>query len=619
MRTDSVRFESLETRRLMAAGDQDLAFGDGGNVATSGPAGRQPDGKIVVLDDTLRRYFPDGTLDTSFGNDGSVDEPLIPTLARVIRVQGDGAILVAGMEPSTSTSRDIVVARFLADGTPDTTFGDGGRRKIDFLYNDVIVDLAVAPDGRIAVVGDAKPEGIVGNGFNGGAAVVMLTEAGDVDTSFGGIGPPLIWSRAGGFSGDTRYEPNATAAEFSADGTLFLGGTLTIYPFDPQTAPVTTDGIVHAYRPDGSKVFETTIPRNVGGGIASNDVRHGVRDFAANADGSMLVAGGGGRGTDMIVARLNAQGQLDTGVFGNGAGYVSITLPKFATPQFPDSRAGADEIALLPDGRFYVRAHNEEVLQQRNEFLFRFNGDGTLDPVFPAPLLLRSVKPAAPVVHYPFPDLIVTGDDDVLVPLFGERLDDGPPLPLGLQKFLGGETIRLTRNGTLLIGATSGDDVIHITRRARDGRILVDVNGEARVFLPQLIKRIQAYGFGGNDAMAVGPNVRSSFLHGGDGNDTLIGGDGDDSLVGAVGNDSLTGGLGNDTLEGNAGNDYLLGSAGHDVIYGHGGRDTLLGTLGNDRLFGGPNSADHVYGGLGTDAAANDPLDTYTGVEQLLA
>ncbi len=57
----------------------------------------------------------------------------------------------------------------------------------------------------------------------------------------------------------------------------------------------------------------------------------------------------------------------------------------------------------------------------------------------------------------------------------------------------------------------------------------------------------------------------------------------------------------------------------NDVIYGHGGRDRLIGAGGNDQLFGGPGSADDVSGGLGVDQAANDPLDAYAGVEQLLA
>jgi hemolysin type calcium-binding protein len=240
--------------------------------------------------------------------------------------------------------------------------------------------------------------------------------------------------------------------------------------------------------------------------------------------------------------------------------------------------------------------------------LARFDVDGRPDPVFPPPPIVAGAN------DHGAADMELIGDDPLLLTFVARETDI---VPTFARRHADGS--RLTRSGTLLVGGTSGSDVIKITRRIRDGRLLVEVNGDARPYLPQFVRRIQVYGFGGNDAITIGAAVRSSYLHGGDGNDTLIGGDGDDLLVGAVGNDSLTGGLGNDSLEGNAGNDYLLGSAGHDQIHGHGGRDHLIGAGGNDRLFGGPASADVVHGGAGFDAAANDPLDSYDGVEQLLS
>ena len=611
--------EKLEARRLLSAGDQDLSFGTGGVVVEPvEPIAALPDGRYIhAAENQVTRFLPNGQPDPSFGTNGTVTTPNRVDFAHGIRLQPDGKILVGGSPGEFSEAGDVTVARFNADGSPDTGFGDGGMLVIDFGNDDELADIVVAPDGRVALLATSTAVGTqIPQGFVGGAVVAVLEPDGDFDASFSDDGI-LVWSPSRGWFGDAFLTSTATAAEFNVDGTLFVAGSLTTRPFDLQTSPQTTEAIVHGLRADGSRAFATTLPQNVVNGQPVNHTNHAVRDLAANGDGSMLVGVGGGAGRNMIVARLNALGQLDTGVFGGGAGYVSIPLP---ADEASETSGGAYQIERLADARFYVRARNDESRPafptQTNQFLYRFNVDGTLDPVFPAPLLLRT---SHPVTQSPIDARFIVIDDDVIVPLFGERLDDGPAFPQGLMKFLGGETLRLTRNGTLLIGGTSGDDAINITRRVRDGRILVDVNGEARVFLPQLIKRIQAYGFGGNDAMTVGPNVRSSFLHGGDGNDTLIGGDGDDYLVGAVGNDSLTGALGDDTLEGNAGNDYLLGSACHDVIYGQGGRDTLLGTRGNDRLFGGPNSADQVYGGLGADAAANDPLDTYTGVEELLS
>lgn len=71
-------------------------------------------------------------------------------------------------------------------------------------------------------------------------------------------------------------------------------------------------------------------------------------------------------------------------------------------------------------------------------------------------------------------------------------------------------------------------------------------------------------GNGGDDTLnALGGSVVlesqtytfTSFLDGGDGNDTLNGGDGTDVLNGGNDNDTLNGGSGNDTLNGGAGVD----------------------------------------------------------------
>src|SRR2546423_8144633 len=79
--------ESLEPRRLLAGVSLDSTFGSGGKVLTNFGSSydepvdiaHQPDGKILVLGEsgtyinyTLARYLPNGTLDTTFGSGGKV-------------------------------------------------------------------------------------------------------------------------------------------------------------------------------------------------------------------------------------------------------------------------------------------------------------------------------------------------------------------------------------------------------------------------------------------------------------------------------------------------------------------------------------------------------------------
>src|SRR4051812_31644646 len=79
-------FESLELRQLLSAGQLDATFGDGGKVLTNLGLGYgngvavQADGRVVAsaaADDFqgfhLVRYNADGSLDSSFGDGGVVE------------------------------------------------------------------------------------------------------------------------------------------------------------------------------------------------------------------------------------------------------------------------------------------------------------------------------------------------------------------------------------------------------------------------------------------------------------------------------------------------------------------------------------------------------------------
>lgn len=118
----------------------------------------QPDGKIVVLTTAdepgsfsfypqyLSRYLPNGTLDTSFGNYGSVELPNGGNSRSytAIALDGDGRIIVAGAEadrewhsPPGSPQGELgfgrsdgVVYRYLPNGARDSSFGTGGKALI---------------------------------------------------------------------------------------------------------------------------------------------------------------------------------------------------------------------------------------------------------------------------------------------------------------------------------------------------------------------------------------------------------------------------------------------------------------------------------------------------------
>lgn len=123
-----------------------------------------PDGRIVAVgscacdaeggsDFALVRYGSDGTLDSTFGGDGTV-------IANVggyydgawgVALQRDGKVVAAG---SGSGFGDFELARFNADGALDATFSEDGVLTTDFFTaDDDAYDVAVQRDGRIVAVG----------------------------------------------------------------------------------------------------------------------------------------------------------------------------------------------------------------------------------------------------------------------------------------------------------------------------------------------------------------------------------------------------------------------------------------------------------------------------------
>jgi uncharacterized delta-60 repeat protein len=184
--------------RYNSNGSLDTTFGTGGKVITSFGSGPdrayamavQPDGKIVVggeatvaatgLDFALARYNTDGSLDTGFGTGGKVTTPVQGSTGRdaiyALALQtlgGETRIVAAGGEG------DFRVARFTANGTPDSSFAGNG--KVSGIFGSSIgaaYGVAITSVGRIVVAGYTS------NDF----ALARVDETGVLDSSFGTAG-----------------------------------------------------------------------------------------------------------------------------------------------------------------------------------------------------------------------------------------------------------------------------------------------------------------------------------------------------------------------------------------------------------------------------------------------
>jgi uncharacterized delta-60 repeat protein len=194
--------------RLTADGAVDTTFNGGNLVITQmGPVGAEssrimrlfalPDGKILAAGYTDRevtggtryslvavaRFMPNGTLDTTFGNGGRFFDTATvhPTGARLVdaALQTDGKLALLAGDPFAGTPR-IVLLRLNANGTLDQTFGNGGRADRDYgSLSDYAGSVALGADGKITVGG----RGLMSPAF--GYVVERYLANADYDTTAG--------------------------------------------------------------------------------------------------------------------------------------------------------------------------------------------------------------------------------------------------------------------------------------------------------------------------------------------------------------------------------------------------------------------------------------------------
>ncbi|WP_434575248.1 M10 family metallopeptidase C-terminal domain-containing protein [Pseudomonas sp. Z3-6] len=170
--------------RFDATGTLVSSFGESGVLHLPASVGIHPsrtldvslqaDGKVLVTGQaTLTRLNPDGTLDSSFANGGSL---ALDVHANALVIQDDGKILLAGASGGVAT-----VIRLNTDGSLDTQFGDGGQvRWGSESAPFAVADMIVLADGKLLIGGS---QGTRADGYL--AALVQLNPEGSLDHSFG--------------------------------------------------------------------------------------------------------------------------------------------------------------------------------------------------------------------------------------------------------------------------------------------------------------------------------------------------------------------------------------------------------------------------------------------------
>jgi uncharacterized delta-60 repeat protein len=283
--------------RYDSDGILDDGFGAGGLVMTDvygedairGLAIRPSDGKIVAAgysgqtgfrDFALARYLPNGTLDTTFGANGTVrtDFGAEDQARGVVLIPETEKILVVGFTQIEVGIQDIILAQYKPNGRLDRSFGVNGKVYTDLGAGDVARAVVLQPDGKI-VVGGYTGDGGGLAGPDGGDeknvgdfAVLRYKRNGTLDPNFG----------TGGYTITNIAEgDHARGVALQANGKILLGGNAKLGTED--------NFCVVRYNVDGS--LDTSFGS---GGIVVTDMGtpgDGARDVKVQADGRILLGG----------------------------------------------------------------------------------------------------------------------------------------------------------------------------------------------------------------------------------------------------------------------------------------------------------------------------------------
>src|SRR5262245_42887722 len=155
----------------------------------------------------LARAAP-GDLDATFSDDGVATAFATGSVANAVAIDHDGRAVVVGQ--TTDDHVDVAVARFRADGTPDSSFSRNGRVRFPLGARAAVAfDVAIAPDDGLAIVG-RRTVGTKEDSF-----VLRIDPKGEPVAAFGRHGLALV---------DFGKQESANAVAFTDASRIVMGG-----------------------------------------------------------------------------------------------------------------------------------------------------------------------------------------------------------------------------------------------------------------------------------------------------------------------------------------------------------------------------------------------------------
>ena len=316
----------------------------GGKALVLGNKSFQGQGLLAVLN-------ADGSPDAGFGAGGFVN--IAATLNHASQ-QADGKILVAGTVPlcdgqGECNGSNALLTRLNANGSPDTGF-DG--------------------DGTLVIPNSSGVAAFQANGkvhLFTGTEWIRLNANGSFDTGFDGDGRKAIPNL--GVNG-------IVSVALDAQGRVVVYGKASASGINAAFARMSLDGVLDVGFGQGGKASV----QNFGPAVNA-----GLNSLTVDANGRIVVAGvflnesipGNGR-VSFAVARLTANGTLDTGFDNDGVGVSGVG----SAPDDDTFGADALAVAVAPNGKITAFGKVGSQAQVTDYAAARWNENGSVDASF---------------------------------------------------------------------------------------------------------------------------------------------------------------------------------------------------------------------------------------------
>lgn len=308
-----------------------------------------------------------------------------------VALQSDGKIVLGGSvyyteyPPQRYNYNRFALFRYNTDGSLDTSFGNDGVSTVQFdvynetsdsytKWNSMITSIAIQPDDKIVAVGNGSGSA----SYEENCALARFHPDGNLDFSFANNGKRFLRS-------SEDYKDGANDVAIRSNGDIVIVGSTIRLDVEATAANEKYPILVAQFTTSGS------LDLNFGtNGIITDDIRglgkvNKAYAIALQSDDKIVVVGGSENPnsfskSDFTVVRYNSNGERDVSFGDQGKVFTSFA-GQYAPPSFSSAEDNAYAVALQADGKIVVVG--DAIVDMKSVIaVARYTQTGVLDSEF---------------------------------------------------------------------------------------------------------------------------------------------------------------------------------------------------------------------------------------------